>query len=46
MKKLLACLLVIQAGLLMAGCCCHCAKKAHEQNQPVQEQPAQPEQKQ
>ena len=45
MKKLLTYLLVIQVGLLMTGCCCPCAKKAHEQSPPAQEKPAEPEQK-
>ncbi len=38
MKKLLITILAIQLMIALTGCCCHCAKKMHEQNnEPAQE---------
>ena len=46
MKKLLTVLLAIQLMVALAGCCCPCAKKMHEQNnEPAQESAPAPEEK-
>lgn len=44
MNKLLVLLLAIQL-IGLNCCCCPCAKKAHEQNQPSEETPVAPEEK-